>query len=462
LKRSTSTRARAGAVFCLIGVGFILPPTVFGFTRIRTSNGDPLKQPSANVQFALSDRIASARNVLPGGDPIVALDAARQEWNQLSTAAIKFLPFTTTSQTQGANDGINIVSFSDDSPFINDTDTLAFTVITFSSSSGTIRDTDVLFNPKVTFFVNAGSREGFDIQSVATHEFGHSISADHTAVVSATMFQSAGELEVFQRTLDFDDIAFAATTYPSSVHPFGSIAGRVLSGSTPVFGAHVVAYDASQNIYISGVSLRDGSYLVDGLPPGNYLIYGEPFDGPVTLSSLFSGKTNAFFGSANNKFMTSSGAAQAISVGQNLQGVDISVPSGDATLNATKAGRNFTGSSNSASRFLIGAGPIAVSPGEGQSQPITLVVIGNGITKDATDLRLDVEGSGITIKARGRGAFQSGTALVFVDIAVAPDATLGARQLKVTRGEETSFYTAGLVVAERVVTPPARHHAVRH
>ncbi len=229
---------KSGVVFCLIAVSFVLPPTAFGFTRIRTSGGVPITQAVPNVQFALSDRIASAPNILPGGDPIAALNAARQEWNRLSTASIKFLPFTTTSLTQGANDGINIVSFSDDSPFINDTDTLAITVIIFSNSSGTIRDTDVLFNPKVTFFVNPGSK-GFDLQSVATHEFGHSISADHTAVQSATMFQSAGEVEFFSRTLDFDDIAFASTTYPTSDHPFGSIAGKVLSGSTPIFGARL-------------------------------------------------------------------------------------------------------------------------------------------------------------------------------------------------------------------------------
>lgn len=438
-----------------MAVSLALAPKAFGFTRIRTSGGEPLKQVLPNVQFALNDRIASAPNILPGGDPIAALDAARQEWNRLSTASVKFLPFTTTSTAQGANDGINIISFSDDSPFVNDTDTLAFTVITFSNSSGTIRDTDVLFNPKVTFFVNPGSR-GFDLQGVATHEFGHSISADHTGVQSATMFQSAAELEFIQRTLDFDDIAFAATTYPTSDHPFGSIAGKVLSGSTPVFGAHVVAYDASKNIYISGVSLRDGSYVVDGFPPGNYSIYAEPFDGPVTLSSLLSGANNPFFGGANTKFMTSSGAAQVVSAGQNLQGVDISVPLGDATLNATRAGRNFTGSTNSAGSFSVGSGPVVVSPGEGQSQPITLVVIGDGIRSDVTDSRLDVEGSGIAVKARGRGSFAGGTAFVFVNIAVDPDATPRAHQLKVTSRGETSFYTAGLVV-----TPPARRRPSR-
>ncbi len=209
------------------------------------------------------------------------------------------------------------------------------------------------------------------------------------------------------------------------------------------------------------MSLRDGSYLVDGLPPGNYSIYAEPFDGPVTLSSLLSGANNPFFGAANTKFMTSSGAAQVVSVGQNLQGVDISVPPGDATLNATRAGRNFTGATHSASSFFIGSGPVVVSPGEGQSQPITLVVTGDGIRSDVTDMRLDVEGSGIIIKTRGRGSFQSGTAFVFVNIAVAPDATPRARQLKVTRGGETSFYTAGLVVAAQAGSPPIRRRPSR-
>jgi hypothetical protein len=85
--------------------------------------------------------------------------------------------------------------------------------------------------------------------------------------------------------------------------------------------------------------------------------------------------------------------------------------------------------------------------------------VGDGITKGAADLKLDIEGSGITIKTRGTGSFQSGTAFVFADIAVAPDATPGARQVKVTAGGQTSYYTAGLIVAEQNITQSLQRFA---
>ncbi len=50
---------------------------LFGYSRIRTSSGIPLRLPSSTIQFFISDKISSAANILPGGNPLAALDAAR-------------------------------------------------------------------------------------------------------------------------------------------------------------------------------------------------------------------------------------------------------------------------------------------------------------------------------------------------------------------------------------------------
>ncbi|MBI2822461.1 MAG: hypothetical protein HYX74_09575, partial [Acidobacteria bacterium] len=438
-------------------IGCLLPASLYGFSRVRTAAGEPLRLPSSRVQLVVSEGIRAAENILPGGDPLAALDAARQEWNQLSTSSVFFQPFTTSAETLARNDGINLITFSDTALFAGDAHTLATTVIFFTRSTGIVVDTDVVFNPAVKIFVTPGS-EGLDLQSVATHEFGHAITADHTAVLSATMFQSSGELEFFQRSLDPDDVAFAASAFPAASRPFGSISGRVLSGGTPVFGAHVVAYEPGRNIFISGVSLLDGRYRIDSVPAGNYRVYAEPFDGPVTLDSLLSGDRQSFFGGASTAFVTTAGAGVAVSEGQNVQQVDILVPPGNATVNVTRAGRNFVRPSNLATRFLLGPGPVLAGPGE----IFTLAVVGDGITAESvvsSGVQLELQGSGLRVRNRGGSTFQSGTAFLFAEIAVEEDAAPGPRQVKVTAGSQISYYTAGLVIAERDATQSAHRLA---
>ncbi|HEY2931751.1 MAG TPA: matrixin family metalloprotease [Acidobacteriota bacterium] len=444
-----------GSVLMLL----FFPALSFGYTRIVTPpnsggpGGTPVKPASSTVLFVLNDKINTSPNIVGGGSATDALNAARQEWNQIATSAVSFAPFTTTTESIAKNDNQNIITFSDGNQFTSGSDTLAITLILFGVSSGTIRDEDIVFNPNAKFFVNPGT-EGYDIQSVATHEMGHALGADHTAVLSATMYQSSGQLEFFQRTLDPDDVAFASATYPIASRPLGSISGKVLSGGAAVFGAHVVAYDAAKNIYLSGVSLKDGSYTIDGLPPGNYVIYAEPFDGPVTLSSLFSGNVNAFFANSKVDFISSTGASQALAAGQAVQNADISVPSGTATVNITSVGRNFLPPTNSAGSFFIGGGPLQAGPG----QSFTLVALGDGITEAAIDsgtLKLEIEGSGVTIQGRGKLRFTSGKVGAFVDLQIAADAQPGPRQVRVVSGDQKSYYTAGLVIAEQNITQRA-------
>ncbi|MBI4456342.1 MAG: matrixin family metalloprotease [Acidobacteria bacterium] len=439
---------------------FVFSTPVGAFVRMHTPGGEPLKLPSDKVQLTLSNQIAAAPNILPGGDPIAALDAARQEWNQFSTSSVFLQPFTNSSENLAKDDGINLITFSDDSPFVRDTDNLATTVINFSPLTGTVRDTDVAFNPNFKFFVTS-SNQGFDLQSVVTHELGHTITADHSGVQSATMWASTEELGVVQRSLDWDDIAFAASTYPTATRPFGSVSGRVIVAGGSAFGAHVVVYDPDRNVVIGGMSLRDGTYRIDSVPPGNYIVYAEPFDRPMTTASLF-GRGNGFFSSANTMFMTSSsGSRQAVALGQQVQNVDIAVPSSNVILNISRAGRNFVRPSNSATSFNLRPGPVLAGPGE----TFTLVVAGDGITADsvlARDFRLEIEGSGFRITDRGGDVFQSGTPFAFAQIAVAENAVPGPRQVKVTVGGQTSYYTAGFVIGERSVTQSVqRFGAVR-
>ena len=79
----------------------------------------------------------------------------------------------------------------------------------------------------------------------------------------------------------------------------GQIRGTIRSGAAALFGAHVVAVDADGTGVVSTLSQSDGSYVLRFLPPGQYRVFAEPLDLPVTKDNL-----SGFFGSARTDFGT--------------------------------------------------------------------------------------------------------------------------------------------------------------
>src|SRR5438045_9516602 len=77
----------------------------------------------------------------------------------------------------------------------------------------------------------------------------------------------------------------------------GGLRGTVtVSAGTPVFGAHVFADSASATVGypaavrktpIGALTLPDGSYQIEGVPPDRYTVAAEPLDGPVTNADVF-------------------------------------------------------------------------------------------------------------------------------------------------------------------------------
>ncbi len=117
-----------------------------------------------------------------------------------------------------------------------------------------------------------------------THEVGHFLGLDHSAVHRATMNPAVKEGQTWQRSLESDDRAGATALY--GVH-----AGAVLSGSveradgTPISGAHVVA--ERQGVPVAaGLSDVEGRFRIQGLPGGTYVVYAEPLNGAVTAAHL--------------------------------------------------------------------------------------------------------------------------------------------------------------------------------
>ncbi|MFI5056555.1 MAG: matrixin family metalloprotease [Candidatus Acidiferrales bacterium] len=291
------------------------------------------------VTIMTQDQTASGR--LNEIEQVIA--AALGVWTGVSGTTLvpaSLAPLTRTANaTSCGTDGLNSICF-DQSDSAFTPGVLAFTrVITAdqigvqlsngpaATQVGQILDADVYFNPgdsRVTFATPAalpGAQSAYDLESVLTHELGHSLGFSHSAVWSAMMYPFAPAPGTFTGTrpttpqpdapLGEDDRTGLRVLYadPADTVHTGSIQGRILPanplslpgappGVTGIFGAHVVAVNTASGGVIGGFiggwsctapgpAQFDGSYQIDRLPVGqSYTVYAEPLNGAVDPSQV--------------------------------------------------------------------------------------------------------------------------------------------------------------------------------
>jgi uncharacterized protein (TIGR03437 family) len=112
--------------------------------------------------------------------------------------------------------------------------------------------------------------------TTAVHEFGHALGLQHTWT-GAAMSQDVIRNTSRSRPVDADDIAAISELYGNAnwMNNFGSISGRVTLGTAAVNLASVVAIPALGPA-VSALTNPDGTYTINGLPPGQYQLYVHP------------------------------------------------------------------------------------------------------------------------------------------------------------------------------------------
>src|SRR6185295_2487639 len=288
------TRKRLSAILSLLVLLGAQVPLHAYTLQYRDSSGFVTRKWLTHpVIIAFSASLVSPpANIKSGSDVAGAARRAMQHW--AGVVDIEFLETSSSLQTvspQNGGDRINLITVSDqNSALFRSTDNPGRTR-TFYDSGGAIVEADIALNPNVPFSSD-GTAGTYDLESTFTHEVGHLLGLEHSAILGATMQPRQAMNGLFglpaftQRTLSEDDIAGARALYGSRAGA-GSLFGRLVTNSyggqsQPVFGAHVFAEETSTGRIIAGsITLHSGDYRIDGLPPGGYRVIGQGLDGPI-------------------------------------------------------------------------------------------------------------------------------------------------------------------------------------
>ena len=305
-KRLTKTReCILGIAACASVFSAVLLLAYNPFQDLTAAGPAAARWPGATMTWHLSTKVTNPSNVDSSITQIgSAIDAAFSAWKGTSATLngqmISSLIVTRGTDTQltdpdvNSADGINIVSFSPSSSISFPTGAIAFTAVTtsVSGSSSNMFDADIAFNP-AQLFTTQGAAGRFDVQSVATHEAGHSLGLDHSGMAHAVMFPFGDTTATGQRRgLSIDDILGIASLYPAASFASatgtlsGQIALTVAATRTGAFASHVIVIDAGSGAaVVDGLTNTDGTYS-RAVPPGTYNILALPL-APDVNSGLY-------------------------------------------------------------------------------------------------------------------------------------------------------------------------------
>jgi hypothetical protein len=390
------------------------------------------------VPFWINDR--GSPQILNGSD-FDAIFASFHTWENIPSADIRFDYRGTTPVATVGRDGMNIVSFIDNStPLGSSTIAATFSYYRVQGTEVFSDESDIIFSPTLQYSTS-GETNKFDIQSVLTHEIGHLLGLDHSGLLSSVMVPFGATGQVHQRTLAYDDIAGVSEIYPvpSAQASFGQIRGSVMNGVSPVFGAHVVAVDQAGTVWVSTISQPSGSYVLRFLPPGSYKVFAEPMDLPVNEQNLGGGGTGfyrnlrtdfgtTYFGNVANFYdaapvQVSAGIAAA---------ADIRVlPKGTTGLNLTRPAFGVRIPREASGTLTVGG------------EDLTAGTVFDPTTSDVF-LGSPTYGGRISTVASTSAA---------IPLSVGSGAALGPKDLTVFRGIDSSVLAGALVIVDRQPAP---------
>ncbi len=286
--------SRGVRALLLFAATAVFAASVTAHVRLRFSEtGTPLRwEAPDNIRIVIQ---ADGSDDLSDGSHETAIRNAVEAWNSVNGSRSRLViddsAGSKARQDWQSND-IHLVLFDENGSsgyFSGASGIVAITPVSFFTD-GRIIDADVVFNGKNFRFTTSGEPAHFDVQDVAAHELGHLIGLDHSGVCGSTMYPYVDPTVILHRSLAIDDQNGLRHLYPTST--FGKIDGRLVrEDESGISGAHIVALDASGRVAGAILASDSGSFRLEGLMPGQYTVYADPLDQPVSTINLGGGQT---------------------------------------------------------------------------------------------------------------------------------------------------------------------------
>ena len=233
--------------------------------EVNTSNGHELKWDDSDLPFVYSINDNGTPDCI---DEFEAIHAAYAAWESVATSYMSFSYGGTTANTDwGVADNVNLHLWVE-SNWGNITGAGSM-VIAINSvwyhADGTIIDSDIIYNGENFRWSCSGGGGVMDVQNLATHEIGHSLSlADlyNGEDFNKTMFGYVTLGEIKKRTLHPDDMAGISFLYPRGEYDENE--PPTMEEIIEVEALYYCEAPTFSNFgFDDNVALDDGWYLID-------------------------------------------------------------------------------------------------------------------------------------------------------------------------------------------------------
>jgi hypothetical protein len=306
-------------------------------------------------------------------------------------------------------------------------------------------EADVVINPTAQFSTD-GTPGTYDLEATLTHEIGHVLGLEHSHEASAAMQPRQGTNGLYEqaalspRTLSDDDRAGARALYGSDEN-FGEITGTITDvAGLPAQRAHVWAEDALTGRVVAGNETQaDGSYRIEGLPPGQYRLVTEHGSARAEDADSDFAKGAAAGLQDTQAVALSTAESQTrlnVAVGEIVR-QDVSLKQGSTTLRPQVFGSHGH-LSTIAVPLMQGRRYTIFVGGQGVDQ-----ILGSGIS--ITSPFIKVNPASLTLQSGINYQYP----IISFDVEVAPDALLGDYSLRLeSKTGEVAYISGGLTIDE--------------